>query len=506
MRDGGRRRFRAIGLEAACAAAPLAAGAWFYGTRWLGTFPLIEFRNWLAYPFTRGTLPELAGNLAARDIPFSRDVSLFSVQLIAAGCGIDVACINAVPIAFLLASGVLLYVLVRALLGSRALACGTAVLWIFSRPVTDAVSWQATNHDKVAVLFSLSALDVAVWFLRRPATGLRLVAGNLALGLLVVLAYNSKEAAWGLVPCLVLLGFVAVPGTTPSTWARQQLPLLLLPLVYGVHQNTRYFEHFQEDLPWKIHVTTGPPVRNMKIYLGLLANDSASSPEAILPYAALVAGAILAFAWDRRRPNPNPAVARCARVALWAACGWALSVGLVLRLLYPSPYHMLVPSAYLYVLGAAALALLGDAAATPPARIASAAVAWSTGALLALHAARTYHEYQTLHDRSEHFKERLAELARHVPVAGREPIYLVSDDSRYDAYMYLGDTGARDVYQYAYRDRSPNPEFEGRYRELRRSAFDALPAREARAYYVVFDADMRLVEIDRGGEVLYRQP
>src|SRR5204863_7577796 len=69
-------------------AIPFLAGAWFYGTRWLGTFPLIEYRNWLAYPFSPSSVTELLRNLAWRDIPFSRDVSLFAVQLTGAGCGL----------------------------------------------------------------------------------------------------------------------------------------------------------------------------------------------------------------------------------------------------------------------------------------------------------------------------------------------------------------------------------------------------------------------------------
>jgi hypothetical protein len=500
------RLARWAGSDGVCAAVPVLAGAWFYGTRWLGTFPLIEYRNWLAYPFSRGTLPELLGNLAARDIPFSRDVSLFTVQLTAAGCGLGYGCLNGVPIAFLLLSDLLLYFLIRRLVGSRLLASGAALLWIFSRPVMDAASWQATNHDKVAVLFTLLALNVALYFLDRPATPRRVLAGNLALGVLVVLAYNSKEAAWALVPCMLLLGFAATGGLTLGTWARSQLPLFVLPVLYAVHQNLRYFEHFQEDLPWKVHVTTGPPIRNLKIFLGLLANQSTFSVAALLPFVGIVGAALIAALWLRRHATDDAEVARLSKLMAWAGLAWALSVALVLRLLYPSPYHMVVPSAYLYVLGAAALALLAGHRPSGWRRAVVGALSVGVAGSLLVHAVTTYPEYQALEQRSAHFKERLSVFAKTVPVAGHEPIYLVTDDSRYDAYMYVGAADARDIYQYIYRDRAPNPAFEERYRDMRRSEYDALPRRAPDAYYVVFDSDMKLVEIDHGPEALYRQP
>ncbi len=495
---------KSIATEIGSAALPVLAGAWFYARNWLETFPLIEYRNWLAYPFAWRSVRELLFHLFFREIPFSRDVSLFTVQLTAATCGLDIHCLNAIPIGFLVASDLLLYLLVRRLVASPAFACLAALLWMFSRPVLDAASWQATHHDKAAVLFSLLALHAALAF-RAPRPGLgRIVAANLAIGALTMLAYNSKEAAWGLVPCLLLSGIATGDGPW-RRWLRETAPLLILPTLYAAYQNARYFVAFQDDLPWKIHVTTGDPIDNLRLYLGFLINEPAFTPWALLP-AAAVAAAIAArvAAWSRPLPGRT---ARLAGVVLWAAFGWAVSTAIVLRLQYPSGFHMVVPAAYFHLLVAAGLALAFESQPVRSWRRAIvAAASIATGLLLLHHSVRSYSEYQAIRERSVAFMAGFPAFARSIPVAGDEPIYLVSADSRYDAYMFLGEPQARDIYQYIYGQFTPDASFEARFRNLTRSELDAKPGREAAAYYAFFDDRMRLVAIDHGTRPLFREP
>jgi hypothetical protein len=479
------------------AAIPFLAGAWFYGVYWLDLFPLIEYRNWLWYPFEAGrSIPELLRHLVAQEGAFARDVSLFEVQLTALGCGLGYRCVNAVPLALLLVTDVLLYFLIRRLVGSRPLAFGAACLWVMSHPVVDAAAWQATNHDKVAVLLTVATLHVLLYFLKGPATPLRIVAGNLAIGSLVVLAYNSKEAAWALLPCGLLLGLVAFDRPTPGGFIRGQLPYFVLPLLYAVHQNLRYFAFFQEDHAWKVHVTSGPPLRNTAAYLAFLANQPVFSWFALQPTGAVVAATALAWRFGERRR---------ARVACWAALACVLSAALVLRLQYPSGYHMVVPSVYLYLMGAAAFSSLLEGNRTPAWRRAVAlGLPAATAAYLLMHGVRAYPDYEMRRARSARFVATLPVVAKYVPVAGEAPIHLVTPDSRYDAYMFLGATDARDIYPYIYGDPHADPAFEARFRDLPQSAYDVPGSRQADAYYVVFDDGMGIAEIDLGSRTLYR--
>ena len=474
------------------------AGAWFYGAYWLDLFPLIEYRNWLWYPFEAGrSIPELLHHLGAQEGAFARDVSLFEVQLTALGCGLGYRCVNAVPLALLLVTDVLLYFLIRRLVGSRPLAFGAACLWMMSHPVVDAAAWQATNHDKVAVVLTLATLHVLLYFLKGPATLFRIVAGNLAVFALVVLAYNSKEAAWALVPCGLLLGFVVFDGPAPGGFIRGQLPYFVLALLYAVHQNLRYFAFFQEDHAWKVHVTSGPPLRNTAAYLAFLANQPVFSWFALQPTGAVVVAAALAWRFGERRR---------AKVAWWAALASVLSAALVLRLQYPSGYHMVVPSVYLYLMGAAAFASLLEGTGGPAwRRPVGLGLSAATAAYLLMHGVRAYPDYEARRARSARFVATLPVIAKHVPVAGDAPIHLVTPDSRYDAYMFLGATDARDIYPYIYGEARADPAFEARFRDLTRSAYDALGSRPVGAYYVVFDDDMGVAEIDLGPRTLYRR-
>jgi hypothetical protein len=335
-----------------------------------------------------------------------------------------------------------------------------------------------------------------------------MAASNLVLGGLVVLAYNSKEAAWALVPALVGLGFVAVPSLRLGERLRTQWPRLALPALYALHQNARYFEHFQEDLPWKIHVTSGDPWTNLRLYLGFSINQPAFTPWALVPFALVAYAAAIRLRLLWRPGTAAPETARLALIVLWTAAAWAASVGIVLRLQYPSGFHLVVPSAYFHLMLAAGLGLVLAGQAQRPAwrRAAVWALALASGAALLRHSIDAYPEYQALKERSAAFRSRLPAFARNVPVAGEGPIYLVADDSRYDSYMYLGEPEARDIYQYIYGDRAPNDAFERRYRDLRRSAYDALASRETGAFYVVFGPDMKLVAIDHGERALFREP
>ena len=79
----------------------------------------------------------------------------------------------------------------------------------------------------------------------------------------------------------------------------------------------------------------------------------------------------------------------------------------------------------------------------------------------------------------------------------------MTDDSAYYAYRFVTGPGSRDLYQWIYRDPDPSPAFERRLRDLPASQFAALGRREPGATYVVFDAEMRLIRVDRGDRMIY---
>ncbi len=193
---------------------------------------------------------------------------LIEIHSSGTACGQNIECVNSFPIAFLLASGLLLFVLIFRLFGSRLLAMAASGIWFFSLPVFDAISWQATTYDKLCALFVLVDLNLALWFFHRHGTRVTISVANVLLLVPVVLAYNSKGSSFVLVPALVLLPLI---GCSQGFWRWQRN--LVLPIAYALAHNISAYALVQDDANYRRHVTSGQPWSNFKLFLAYLTGS-----------------------------------------------------------------------------------------------------------------------------------------------------------------------------------------------------------------------------------------
>jgi hypothetical protein len=275
----------------------LLIGGWFYGTRWLDLFPLNEFRNWISYrPMSVHDLLRQVALVRGRYSPYaSRGISMFVVTQTAGACGLRAQCLNGPQIGLLLASVVLLYALIVRLLHRRILAVLVAVMWLFSLGVVDSIAWQATINDKLAVFFTLIGLHVALSFFERKNGKLGIVVANVVLLVVVVLAYNSKESAWILVPSLILLAIARLERLDWRSVGRE-LTLLALPASYVTYHYLRYRGSLALDPRWSLYVHGGNPWTNLQALVQYLANgESTSANGTLVIVATIVLLSVLAF-------------------------------------------------------------------------------------------------------------------------------------------------------------------------------------------------------------------
>jgi hypothetical protein len=282
-----------------------------------------------------------------------RLTSMYGFFLMRALCGHGAPCINAVQLAILALAGFALQVHAYQVFRRVPVALAIGALWLFSLPVLDAAAWQATNHDKLAALFSFATLAVAMHYapMQRSARTLALSNALVAIGL--VLAFNAKESAFFLAPLLPLQSLLF--GRSPRDLAKISLPLLLAAVYLLL-----YFLRMPED--WRAHVLSGSAVQNAPHYLFHLVNTSRnpSGGLALLVYGTLVAGAV-AIAARRLRGTALPGDAG-ARTLLYGLCFWSSALAVALRARHPSVFYMLIPLAgLLFAVSAALGALLGDA-------------------------------------------------------------------------------------------------------------------------------------------------
>jgi hypothetical protein len=496
-------------LDIAFGVVVFAIGFGFYSARWINLFPLDEFRSWLWLP--RGSVGDLARHVAlVRDQQYatyaSRGVSMFLVKASANACDLNTPCLNAVQLVAIAGAAVLLYTLVLRLVHRRAIAAVAGLLWVFSVPVLDSVSWQATINDKLAALFTLMGLNIGLAFFRKAPTFRTVVFGNAALLAVVVLAYNSKESAWVLVPSLALL---AAATLQRFDWRalRSRCAYLVLPALYAAYHFVLYTRHTQSDDVWSGHIRDGDPWENLKAYVRILANGESVPDHRAVSRIATVAVIVAVIAITisatvvlaRRGWNASSVPAR---LALWGFGSMVIAFAVPIRTQFHDSYYMVVPAIFLYVVLAAGAAMVADTHAVPQARLAAGGLTAAVVIVLALNYHASYdHTYARIPDQSSNFTEAIRQVGHVLPRDSQQPTVLVSSDTATNAYHFLGGGTWRDLYEYIFDVDHRDPAFEQHFVDMKRSTFDTTP-RDANTYYVIFDAAMRLERIYRGTTVL----
>ena len=165
---------------------------------------------------------------------FSRSSPFFADSATKAICGVSIRCINEPGFWTILLASYLLFWLIVRLTGSVVGAAAAATLWVLSLPVLDSFAWQATLGDRMAVLFGLATVHVALWAMRsvsERATIARVAVANVFVLVPAIITYNSKEISWLVLPSLILLAIALVNGWRFSAIARH-VSVLIATSVY----------------------------------------------------------------------------------------------------------------------------------------------------------------------------------------------------------------------------------------------------------------------------------
>ncbi|HVW24357.1 MAG TPA: hypothetical protein VHC69_03260 [Polyangiaceae bacterium] len=486
--------------ELAAAAIALIVPAAYYFVKLGRLFPLVEYRSWLDYPSIG--LARLIRVMLVRDELFSRWLSLEFVKSMRGICGIDVECLDGVSYVPVGLACVLLYAFARQIGLARAIASGVTILWALSAPVADAMSWQATSHDRLAALFAFAVLNVAYYQVGKPWSPKRVVGTNAALFALIVLAYNSKESAFFLGPALAVLPFARTQRWDRRTLFEASTPIVA-PLAYAVFHNVRYAQLLASDPVWQGHTGGGDPVYNAVTLAPFLVNQDDWSAVTVVAFALLaIAVAALAIRYSSHvrsaRAGGDPSASVAARTVLWLWFAFFVAASAALRTRFASTYYLMLPAALFYLAGARALVSV--------CRLLPEKLGWGGAALLGILCSAAWltgfaRTNTTLGAESAHSDEFLASfstLRRYIPPSHQGPVYLVTDDARPDAYRFVGQRDQRDLYKYVYRSEQPNHAFEQQLFDMKTSVWRRLGRRDEKALYVVFDDSMRLVRIDVG--------
>jgi len=243
--------------------APMALGIVFYGLYFSDLPVLTEARRYLFYA---GFLDEIS--LSEFFLPTGENRRPISMAIFAVQnrlFGLDANSINLTQFAFLGLGASLTYFHLAQLIRNRFIALSASMLWLFSLSSADAAFWQATQHDKLSVVFCLSALASSHFFIRRQQASLVPIS-NLLILLLTICALGCKEISF-----ILPIGLLAqVVLFSRGTDYLKSLAFVGLPVLYGACFIALDLLWLRST--WSSHVFSGDIASNLAYYFALLLN------------------------------------------------------------------------------------------------------------------------------------------------------------------------------------------------------------------------------------------
>jgi hypothetical protein len=315
-------------------------------------FPLSEIRDWVTWPASEAAVRELLHQVFERPNRFTRAVPLFASRLIGEACGPNLACFNALT--FLpLAAGLtgMLWFAAR-ITGSVFVVMVSFVICVVSPPLWDALTWQATFIDRLALLIIAIFLHYSLWLNQSLKFGrlsfAKSISMSLGLLLIVIALMNTKESAWPTLLLLPLMPLLTLQGNTILaallTDLRRVAGLALPSLLYATWFAWRYLQTGSDAFAqsWHTHAMSGNVWSNLQGYFAI------SLPRFATLVLFTTVGIAICLAW---RANNSRVLARIAFLAIATVA----SLVVCLKVHGPSQYYVLITWVYMAVLWAVCL-------------------------------------------------------------------------------------------------------------------------------------------------------
>jgi hypothetical protein len=317
---------------------------------------LIEYREWS----NASNIGFVLSLFPIKIMQFSRGFGLFTDASLAILFGHNVLLHNGFQICLIAASALLLSLAVRRLFpDAPLLLVGAAMVFLlFSTPILDSLTWQATILDKLCLFFSALATYIVTRLDLVDMRARKIAAVNLGVFAIVVAAYNSKESAFALAPSLLLLVVARTIGSSLNMATllegfRKGCKLLALPLLYAVVHVGVVYQSLAFDAGQRAHDTGGNAAFNLYHFFVYLFNLEPIfkrldlwpyAPQTVLTtFAAVTLVVTAAITVLLLRFGHRP----FSVFWIWGLASFLMSYAIYARSAGIPPYYMLVPQFYL---------------------------------------------------------------------------------------------------------------------------------------------------------------
>lgn len=351
---------------------------------------LVEFREWLTWSVSWRDVRGIVAATVWRDDVFARSYGLLGARVLGTLWIDSPWLVNGTLLLLAPWTAVRLHRLAGMFGIGGWPALVALALWLSSRPVLDAVGWQATIHDRLGFLVAVEAMCLATRFVRAARGPWSTASHAFLLAVLTLVALNCKESMWFLPGALVLCAV-----SRPRIPGRAQVAWLLAPaLAYSAYYFARYFLALRGDAALTHH-----------FFGGTLAANAAGCARHLAPwflpaspFAAplLLLGALL-LAGVRHRT-----------LLVFGACLAAAALPPLPAANCP-PYYMYAPGAFYWLCVALGLQALARR------RVATRWLALGGAALLLVSVVRGVAATAPLRERSQQLQAAAPWLAAELP-------------------------------------------------------------------------------------------
>ncbi|MFH2000142.1 MAG: hypothetical protein ABIK28_10695 [Planctomycetota bacterium] len=475
----------------------------FYALFFIDLFPLAEFRDWIADSMSIDQFLASLKRVILRDTLFDRHLSICFSRFAGLVGDKDIRVVNLVMLMPITGSCVFLYILSRQLKLSSLMSLVGLLLWGFSLPVIDAVAWQATSHDRLALFFALPAINVTIAFSRRRLSAGNLVSANLLILVCVVGAYNSKLSSLFLVPSLMLFVTACSEGGVGQRLSR--LLLLVLPMAYGAFHNARYFYILSYSQGSSDHVM-GRSFSNWNLIPSLnyaLGYDSQKkSALCIVVAAGLLMILFISVILKRKRKGGTHQALRLPYI-MWLCITFFMATFITFFTRYSTAYYQYIPRVFLVLLILQVIAFFFECLG--PGRIPAISASLVSVALLAgsllLFFYCFFPDYRVRSEISQNFIASFPEVRAHVDPHGDSPITLVTSAPAWRIYLFYGGS-RRALLRYIFGDEAVahlpwDESMQGRA-DVKEEEWES--SSEERGYQLCYDSTLTLAAIYHNGK------
>jgi hypothetical protein len=301
---------------------------------------LIEARDYIKYGGWFNDYASLVKDCLIPSGKNTRYVSMFGFYVMKNSCGYGAVCINTFQLVILSLAGVFLYLHSLQLFKNILMATLVAALWLFSLPALDAIAWQAVNHDKMAALFVFMTLFFSTLFVEKNGRFVILLS-NVLITLFLILAYNSKESAFFLMP-LILVQY-ALYSTSIKDFGKN-LVKLIIPFIFSLYFIIGYFIKLADY--WKEHTLSNDIVNTITVYSNFLLNYYAGFLSVAIVFGIIMIIPLFLIPINHFKLKKDGIENRALnRNLIYSYLFFLLSIAIVIKVKHPSVFYLLIPLA-----------------------------------------------------------------------------------------------------------------------------------------------------------------